>query len=78
MVLAQDPAAAGQGVLVQGAGLHVLTQRAQSGGEVTSKAQEAGVVDFPPGLNEGVCPAGEGYCITELAASVPVLGRTIK
>jgi predicted carbohydrate-binding protein with CBM5 and CBM33 domain len=39
VVLAQNPAAAGQGVLVQGAGLLVLTQLGQPDGEVISRVQ---------------------------------------
>ena len=44
VVLPQDPASAGQGVLVEGAGLLVLTQRAQVAGEVVGRGEGVGVV----------------------------------
>ena len=44
VVVAEDPAAAGEGVLVEGAGLLVLTQRAQVDGEVVGRAEGVGVV----------------------------------
>ena len=44
MVVAEDPAAAGEGVLVEVAGLLVLAQRAQVGGEVVGRGEGVGVV----------------------------------
>ncbi len=56
VVLAQHPAPAGQGVLVQRAGPHMLTQQVQVGGEVVGRAQGVGVVvaQHPAAAGQGV------------------------
>ena len=58
MVLAEDPAAAGEGVLVEVAGLLVLAQRAQVVGEVAGRGEGVGVV-----VAEDAAAAGEGVLV---------------
>ncbi len=58
MVLAEDPATAGEGVLVEGAGPLVLTQPAQVDGEVVGRAEGVGVV-----LAQDPAAAGEGVLV---------------
>ena len=55
VVLAEDPAAAGEGVLVELPGLLVVAQRPQDEAEVAGRAQGGGVV-----LAEDPAAAGEG------------------
>src|SRR5262245_40466322 len=61
MVIAQDPAPTGEGVLAELAGLLVLAQFPQDGGKVVSRDQCEGVV-----VAEGLTVAGEGV-LAELA-----------
>jgi hypothetical protein len=44
VVVAEHPASAGQGVLVELAGILMLAQRAQAGGEIVGQVQSGGVV----------------------------------
>ena len=65
MVLAQDPAAAGQGVLVEGAGLLVVTQCGQVGGEVVGRGEGVGVVlaQDPASAGQSVLVEGAGLLV---------------
>ena len=65
VVLAQDPASAGQGVLVEGAGLLVLTQRVQVEGEVAGRGEGVGVVlaQNPASAGQGVLVEGAGLLV---------------
>ena len=58
MVLAQDAAAAGQGVLIQLPGRLVLAGRAQADGQVAGGGQGVGVV-----LAEVAAAAGQGVFV---------------
>lgn len=65
VVFAQDPAPAGQGFLVEGAGLLILTQRPQVRGKVAGRFQGVGVV-FAQDLatvGQGVHVEGVGLLI---------------
>ena len=58
MVVAEDPAGAGQGVLVEAAGLVVVTELAQVAGEVAGRAEGVEVV-----LAEDAAATGEGVLV---------------
>ena len=58
VVRTQDATAAGEGVLVEGAGLLVLTQRGQPDGEVVGRGEGVGVV-----LAQDPAAAGEGVLV---------------
>ena len=77
MVVAQDPAAAGEGVLVEGAGLLVLAQRVQVDGEVVGRGEGVGVVvaQDPAAAGEGVLVEGAGLLV--LAQRVQVGGEVV-
>ena len=70
MVLAQDPAAAGEGVLAEGAGLLVVAQRGQVAGEVVGRGEGVGVVvaQDPPAAGEGVLVEGAGLLVAPQSA----------
>ena len=55
VVFAQDPTSAGGGVLVESAGLLVLTQRKQDAGEIMGRDQGIGVVLTEPAAAQLVC-----------------------
>ena len=65
MIVAEYPAVAGEGVLGEGAGLLVLTQRGQLAGEVVGRAEGGGVVvaEDPAAAGEGVLVEGAGLLV---------------
>ena len=70
MVVTQHPAAPGQGVLVECAGLLILAQRAQIGGEPAGRGEGVGVV-----VAQHAAEAGEGV-VLELAGLLVLAQRS--
>ena len=69
VVVAQHPAAPGQGVLVECAGLLILAQRAQIGGEVVGRGEGVGMI-----VAQHPAEAGEGV-VLELAGPLVLAQR---
>ena len=72
MVVAQHPASAGQGVLVQVPGPLIVTQDGQIGGEVAGRDQRVGVVvaQHPPPTGQGVLDEVPGPLVATQPAQV--------
>jgi hypothetical protein len=65
VVLAQDPSAADEGVLVERAGLLVVAQRVQVAGEVVGRAEGLGVI-----LAQDTAITGQGVLVEGAGAQV--------
>ena len=70
MVLSQDPAAAGEGVLAEGAGLLVVTQLSQGEGEAVGRGEGGGMV-----LSQDPASAGQGVLVERAGQLIVINAR---